>query len=661
MGFLMKIRFVLFVLLIPLLVVFTSCNPEDEYLRKLYPKDSRKWAMLELKRLAKSTDPEHSIVNKEKVCTKLLTLDRTPDCGAAVVAAGEIGCNMSVERIGEIADVCFETPNVRNFKTLESVGTALAALAGMEGVNEKAVPILGRFFEIDTPKQLAAGQREKPESVAKRSAIEALSKMPVEGKPLVPKILQLFVLKKDKDGVGIGEDFGTKYTTAGILGNFKDPSTVKPLVISLFYEEKGFSLFPQSRKSLIKLGKWSEDALIKAYKGENPAVNKIQDANKLRATQKFCPEYLGAKGAKAKKEGACPKDDQWMATIGSIDTTSKLKTSIILADIRSKKAVGMVIKELEGQLATEKKQPFLAEHLAVQLAKFGDFKATPTLLKMLSSEFMLKAKKSKKRLSPEEKKQAKLAKRGQEVSIRMKGAEALGILGDPATIPYLLKAAIAPVLSEYNVMNDKIMFYEPNVWASDAFTRMASSTTQINEFMVEALKFDKTAKAYIEKVEAGVKKAILAKLPKGKKLEGEKLKKQITAQSRMDVNYTSTKRAYAMTKRFIARAKLGLKCGDKIECYAKALESKVPAEVEKAVYMIGYSGRMGLYKEQLKKYAFTHKEPFVREAVTVALLKTEDKGFIPIIEATLKAEGDKVEYARSSKEFHAISSYLSSL
>ncbi|MCK5807514.1 hypothetical protein KAH37_00865 [bacterium] len=658
----MRIRFVLFTLLVPLFLVMTGCNPEDEYLRKLYPKDSRKWAMMELKKLASNKTPGEGIVNKEKVCKKLLTLDRTPDSGAAIVAAGEIGCNMSVARIGEIADACFKAPNVRNLKTLESVGIALTSLAGQDGVDAPAIPILTQFFDIKTPPVLAAGQREKPESVAKRSAVEALAKMPVEGKPLVSRILGLFVLEKDKKGVGVGEDFGTKYTIAGVLGNFKDPVTVKPLVAALFYEEQGFSLFPQARKSLIKLGKWAEDPLIQAYKGDNPVINKIQDANKLRATQKFCPEYLGdsAKAKKDKKEGNCPKDDAWMATIGSIDTTSKLKTSIILADIRSKKAVGMVIKELEGQLATEKKQPFLAEHLAVQLAKFGDFKATPTLLKMTSPEFTLKNAKKKKKMSKEEKKQAKLAKRGQEVSIRMKGAEALGILGDPSTLPYLLKAAIAPVLSEYNVMNDKIMFYEPNVWASDAFTRMASDKTQIDQFMVEATKFEKTATLYIANVEARVKKAILAKMPKGKKLKEDKLKKQITAQSRMDVNYGSTKKALAMTKRFIARSKLALKCGDKTECYVAALKSKVPAEVEKAVYMIGFSGRMGMYKTQLIP-AFTHKEPFVREALTVALLKTEDKGFIKIIGDALSAEGDKVEYAKANKEFHAISSYLSSL
>jgi hypothetical protein len=189
---------------------------------------------------------------------------------------------------------------------------------------------------------------------------------------------------------------------------------------------------------------------------------------------------------------------------------------------------------------------------------------------------------------------------------------------------------------------------------------MASNPAQLNQFLAEAAKFEKTADAYVSGVEARVKKGILAKLPKGKKLEADKLKKQIAAQSQMDVNYGSTKKALAMTKRFIARAKLGLKCGEKTECYVAALKSKIPAEVEKAVYMIGFSGRLGMYKTQLTP-VFRHKEPFVREALTVALLKTEDKGFIKIIADALSAEGDKVEYARANKELHAISSYLSSL
>jgi len=635
----MKSRNLMFFMVIAALLFSVSCNPEDEYLQKLYPKESRTYALQSLKKM------KNEIVNKEKTCEKILTLDKTPEAGAAVLTAGELGCDMSVPRIGEIVDECFASINVRNLKTLESAAMALGLLQKPEGV-----PILAKYFTLNTPAELAAGTREKSESVAKRAAIEALSKMPADSKHLVPDVLKVFDSPV--------EDFGTKYTTAGVLGEWQDPSTVKPLVTALFYEEQGFSLFPEARKSLIRLGKLAEEELIKAYGGQNPAVNKMQDENKERATKQFCPEYLN--NEEAKKKGECPKDDEYMATIASIETTTKLKTSIVLADIRSKQAVDMVISELEAQLATEKKQPFLAEHLAVQLAKFGDFKATDTLLKMVSKKFTKNvAKKKAGSLSKEEIAQAKLADRGQEISIVMKGAEALAILGDPKALPYLAEIAKQKPMSEYNEMNEKIYFYESVVWAADAYTRMITDPTASQEFIKFAEEMVSEGEKYVANVEKKAKESIM-KETKGSSMKEEDLLKKVNSQARLDVNYDSTNKTVEMFKRFIVRSKLAQECGSETACYVKKLADKDPAVVEKSVYMIGYSGDIKHYKEQLKP-VFRHSEPYVREALSVALLKTEDKGFIPIIEEVLKDEGDKVEYALAMREFKAISSYLSSI
>ena len=635
----MKPRNLMFFMMIAALMFSVSCNPEDEYLDQLYPKESRTYALQSLKKM------KNEIVNKEKTCKKILTLDKTPEAGAAVMTAGEIGCDMSVPRIGEIVDDCFAAINVRNLKTLESSAMALGLLKKPE-----AVPILAKYFTLNTPAQLATGTREKAESVAKRAAIEALSTMPADSKHLVPEVLKVFDSPI--------EDFGTKYTTAGVLGEWQDPTTVKPLVTALFYEEQGFSLFPEARKSLIKLGKLAEEELVKAYGGQNPTVNKIQDENKERATKQFCPEYLNDEAAK--KKGECPKDDEYLATIASIETTTKLKTSIVLSDIRSKQAVDMVISELEAQLATEKKQPFLAEHLAVQLAKFGDFKATDTLLKMVSKKFTKAvAKKGAAKLSKEEKQQAKLADRGQEISIVMKGAEALGILGDPKALPYLADVAKQKPIAEYNEMNEKIFFYEAMVWAADAYTRMITDPADAQAFIKHATEIVSTGEKYVADVEKKAKESI-EKEVKGSPMKEEDLKKRINSQSRLDVNYDSTNKTVEMFKRFIIRAKISEECGSETSCYVKKLADKDPAVVEKAVYMIGYSGDIKHYKEQLKPI-FRHSEPYVREALSIALLKTEDKGFIPIIEEVLKDEGDKVEYALAMREFKAISSYLSSI
>ena len=628
--------------LIPVAMMLVSCNPEDEYLGKLYSKDTRNYAIQGLKKM------KDEIVNKDKACSKLLKLDKTPEAGLAVLTAGEIGCTQSIDRISEIVNECLATTNVRNLKTLESAAMAFGILE-----QPSSVPTLAKYFTLQTPEVLAPGMREKAESVAKRAAIEALAKMPNESKHLVPEILKVFDSKI--------EDFGTKYTTAGLLGEWRDPSTVRPLVTALFYEEQGFSLFPEARKSLIKLGKMAEGELIKAYNGENPKVNEIQNENKERATKQFCPEYVG--NEEAKKKGECPKDDEYVATIASIETTTKLKTSIVLADIRSKQAVDMVIKELEAQLATDKKQPFLAEHLAVQLAKFGDFRATDTLLKMVSKKFTKDAtndKKSKGQLSKEEKAQAKLADRGQEISIMMKGAEALAILGDPKALPYLEEVVKQKPVSEYNEMNEKIIFYEATVWAADALTRMVSDPEMADRFLTIAKGVIEEGEKYVANVEKKAEEKVKKELPVGQEISKDDMDKKVKTEARLDVNYDSTNKTVEMFKRFVDRAQAAKECRADNACYVAKLGDKNPAVVEKAVYMLGYSGKLGDYKEQLKP-VMKHSEPFVREALSVALLKTEDKGFAPILEEVLKSEGDKVEYAAAMKEFKAIASYLSSV
>jgi VCBS repeat-containing protein len=637
----MKLTRLLLFLMVIVFAALAGCNPEDEYLRKLYPKDTRTFAIQGLRRM------KDDIVNLDKTCTKLLRLDKTPESGMAVLTAAEIGCVNHIDRIGEIADDAFTSLNTRNLKTLESIATALGILQEPEGV-----PILAKFFNINTPEQLAPGAREKPESVAKRSAIESLSKMPEASKHLVPKVMEVFDSKI--------EDFGTKYTTAGVIGEWRDPSTVKPLVVALFYEEQGFSLFPQARESLIKLGKQAEPELIHAYNGKNEKVNEIQDNHKKRATEKFCPEYMNEE---VMKKEECPRHDEWFATLAQIDTTSKLKTSIILSDIRSKQAVDLVIAELEAQLATDKKQPFLAEHLAVQLGKFGDFKATDTLLKMVSKDFTkASVRKLGRGASKEEKMQVKLADRGQEISIVMKGAEALAVLGDPKAIPYLLKGAMDDPPSEYNMHNEKIVFYESTVWLADAFSRMVSNPEQAQKFIKHSEKFIADGEKYIETVEKNVRAYLLKEAKDEEKEEDdeEALDKKVKAQAKLDVNYESTVKAVEMFKRFAGRCKLAEECGTEMACYAKKLGDKEPVNVEKAVYMLGYSNEIHHYKDQLKP-AFKHSEPWVREAVSVALLKTEDKGFVPILEEVVKEDGDKVEHALAMREFKAILSYLGSM
>ncbi len=625
--------------------ILTACgNHEDQYLSKLYTKESRTWA---INQVVKDKD---LIENKEKTVKKLLSLDKTPDIPMALNAVGQIGDPVAVPIIGEIVDECLKTLNVRNLKTLEAAAMALGAIG-----DPAAAPTLGKYFTIQTPEGLAAGQREKPESVAKRAAIEALSKMPEAGKQFMPQIMATFESKY--------EDFGTKYTTAGVIGEFGDPSVVKTLVAALFYEEMGFSLFPEARKSLIRMGKYAEDELMKAYNNQNVAVNEILDKYRDKAMKQFCPEYMDPE---KKKKGECDKDGEYKGTIAGIDATTKVKTSIILADIRSKKAVDMLMAELNDQLSKEQKQPFLAEHLATSLAKFGDFKATDTILRMVSKKFALKEaakKKGEQDNSKEGKIASKMALRGQEISIRMKGAEALAILGDPKSLPYLLEVIKTPDEKEQNVDGQWIVFYEPKVWAADAYSRMISDPKAAEEFIAMGNKLVAETKAYVKKVEEKAM-AELDKQMKGNKdyatMKPEDKEKKMKLQAMLDPNYDSSIRTYGLMERFVKRAESVKECAADMGCYAKKLADKEAPVVEKAVYMIGFAGKLSQYKDQLKPI-LTHTEPYVRVALTQALLKNEDKAFLPLLAEALKTEGDKVEYSESSKEYKAIHSYLSSL
>jgi hypothetical protein len=240
----------------------------------------------------------------------------------------------------------------------------------------------------------------------------------------------------------------------------------------------------------------------------------------------------------------------------------------------------------------------------------------------------------------------------------MKGAEALAILGDPKAIPYLAEVAYQKPVSEYNEMNEKIIFYEANVWSADALTRMISDPAEAATFIEKAATIIADGEKYIADVEKKstdqVKKESPAELP------ADELDKKVKAQARLDVNYDSTNRTVEMFRRFVERAKTAQECSSDLGCYVKKLADKNPAVVEKAVYMLGYSGKLGDYKNELKP-VMKHSEPYVRDAFAIALLKTEDPGFVPLLDEVLKAEGDKVEYASAMKEYKAISSYLSSV
>ncbi len=615
-------------------------NPEDEYLGKLYSKESRSWAINQLKA------NKDKIVRKDKAITKLLKLDQTPDIPMALGAVGEIGDPVAIPRIGEIVDACLKTINVRNLKTLEAAALALGQIG-----DPSAAPILGKYFTITTPEQLAVGQREKPESVAKRAAIEALAKMPEAGKQYMPQILQVFESK--------AEDFGTKYTVAGVLGDFGDPSVTKLLVGALFYEEMGFSLFPEARKSLANLGKKAEDELIKAYEGQNVQVNSVLDGFRDKAMKQFCPEYMS--DPEKKKKGECEKHDEFTSTVAGIDATAKIKTSIVLSDIRSNKAADMLIRELDEQLSKDQKQPFLTEHLSVSLGKLGDFRATDVLLRMISKKFALSA--AKKTKGPQDKNaaiQAKIASRGQEISIRMKGAEALAILGDKKALPYLLEALKAPIEKEMNIENQWLYFYEPQVWASDAYTRIIDDAKSADEFIAFATKFIDDAQKMVTAAETKAKEKLTKDVKDFATQKPEDQDKKIKAEAALDPNYDSSSRSVTMMKRFVKRAEATKLCNADIDCYAKQLSSKEPSAAEKSVYMIAFAGKMSSYAEQLKP-VFKHTEPFVRVALTYAMLRTEDKVFMPILADAVKTEGDKVEYAESSKEYKAILSYLESI
>jgi len=430
-------------------------------------------------------------------------------------------------------------------------------------------------------------------------------------------------------------------------------------------------------------------------------VEAIQKENEIKATKKYCGMYVknGELNKKEIRKKSCGKDHStWVTTIGSIKTATKLKSSIILADIRSKKATTLLINSLEKQLRSTKKIPFMAEHLSVQLAKLGDFKATDTLLKMVSNKFALRKIKKQKGMA---RKVIQLTRRGQEVSIRMKGAEALAILGDKAALPYLLKVINGTDPTAEDMAGREKIFFEPRVWAADAYSRISTGDDKA-EFLKAADALLKKCTSYITRVEKNAKD-FLDRRYKTTKPSKAKLDKEVAGLSNQDINYVSAKRSAGLIERFINRVKLAGECGSDTACYKrsaitasnmvkkldneikaymktldkkviikndktyivkskelKKLKDKESTASEKYIFIAGFQKKMSINKDDLEKY-FYHETPYVRDALSLALLKTNDKKFIPIIEKAMTSEGNKVEYANSSKEFKAIASYLETL
>lgn len=245
--------------------------------------------------------------------------------------------------------------------------------------------------------------------------------LPIKSRANVVKVEAMRALAKIKDPRGVDalikvlltpaddQDFYLNKIAAKALGEFADPRAVPALIRGMFMVGRGADIFQDCRLSLIRIGEPAVEPLIQAMQRKNVD--------------------LEADGKK------------YMFFAGIIEQ----KTSMLLGDMRSKKAIPALLEELgkkdEGLAASTSGGRGVSSHQSViiSLGQIGD----PSVIKPLT-DILVDAKRHQKE--------------------RSAAAEALNLIGDPAALTPL--AALI-----------KTKFISGNVVDPDAATLVGSAIT----------------------------------------------------------------------------------------------------------------------------------------------------------------------------------------
>ncbi len=190
------------------------------------------------------------------------------------------------------------------------------------------------------------------------------------------------------------QDFFLNKVAAKSLGNFADPKAVPALVRGLFMTGRGANIFQECRVALIAIGEPAIEPLLAALQRKNEDLE--FDAKKYE----FVPGIVVQ------------------------------KTSIVLGDLRAKRAVPALLEELakkdDGLAAGEGKGVSGHQSLILALGLIGDLAGFKPVLAVLNDP----------KRHPKE---------------RASAAEALNAFGDASALPALLKAAQGRFISNMTI------------------------------------------------------------------------------------------------------------------------------------------------------------------------------------------------------------------
>ena len=275
----------------------------------------------------------------------------------------------------------YPSPNILkaivSFKDRNAIPTLISALEFGEGEEHNgsiAARALGRFKATEAVDALTklAERKVAPKSranIARLAAIAAL--VEIGDRKAVPALIRIL------QNVSGEQDFSLNQRAAEALGQLGDPRAVRALIGALFVVSRlQATTFPMARVALAQIGEPAVEALVVVVQGQDGA---------LRAR---------------------------LSELSDGDAVAMQKAAIVLGDIRSRKAVGPLLKALAKPGTAERGNMGVIE----ALGRLGDRRAVAPLISLLSDQ---KAS----------------------FQLRAQACRALTLLGDKRALPVLLSVA----------------------------------------------------------------------------------------------------------------------------------------------------------------------------------------------------------------------------
>jgi HEAT repeat protein len=368
----------------------------------------------------------------------------------------------ALSQLVKLKDPAAVEPLIEHFKKTKDPDV-LKALAAHK--DKRQVPVMADALDYteescDLAKIAANALGETPDAAAVDPLMKAAQKpLPIKSNCNIVRLEAMKALAKIKDKKATpalvkvletpadDQDFFLNKTAAVALGDIADPAAVPALVRGLFMTGRGTDIFQECRSALLAIGEPAVDPLIEAMQRKNAKLE--EDAKKYE----FLPGIIVQ------------------------------KTSILLGDLRAKKAVAALIGELnkkdEGLAAGAGKGVSGHQSVILALGQIAGPEAQKAVMGVADD-----AKRPPKH--------------------KAAAAEALNLAGDPAALPTLLRLAQTKFLSgttidpePASVMAAGTTAHSRLAWAEQAdagYQKVPEEIMDIYEVVVSAQKRLEAAK-----------------------------------------------------------------------------------------------------------------------------------------------------------------------